>query len=71
MTGIVGSIKNTTYGNFNLVDLDNEDVYVYVYGLVDYKGTTKIWGNISPKIEEKDTITIVGTHSTTRPPTKS
>ena len=63
VTGIVGSIKNTTYGNFNLVDLDNEDVYIYVYGLVDYKGTTKIWGSISPKIEEKDTITIVGSYT--------
>ena len=63
LTGIVGSIKNTTYGNFNLVDLDNEDVYVYVYGLVDYKGTTKIWGSIDPKIEEKDTIVVVGSYT--------
>ena len=63
LTGIVGSIKNTTYGNFNLVDLDNEDVYVYVYGLVDYLGTTKIWGSIAPKIEEKDTITVVGSYT--------
>ncbi len=63
LTGIVGSIKNTTYGNFNLVDLDNEDVYVYVYGLVDYQGTTKIWGGMDPKIEEKDTITVVGSYT--------
>ena len=63
LTGIVGSIKNTTYGNFNLVDLDNEDVFVYVYGLVDYKGTTKIWGSMDPKIEEKDTITVVGSYT--------
>ena len=63
LTGIVGQIKNTTYGNFNLIDLDNEDVYVYVYGLVDYKGTKKIWGTLDPKIEEKDTITIVGSYT--------
>ncbi|MBR1788568.1 MAG: carbohydrate binding domain-containing protein [Bacteroidaceae bacterium] len=63
LTGVVGQIKNTTYGNFNLIDLDNEDVYVYVYGLVDYKGTKKIWGTLDPKIEEKDTITIVGSYT--------
>lgn len=63
LTGIVGQIKNTTYGNFNLIDLDNEDVYVYVYGLVDYKGTKNIWGTLDPKIEEKDTITIVGSYT--------
>ena len=63
LTGIVGSIKNTTYGNFDLIDLDNEDVSVYVYGLVDYKGTTEIWGTMDPKIEEKDTITVVGSYT--------
>ena len=63
LTGIVGSIKNTTYGNFDLIDIDNEDVSVYVYGLVDYKGTKKIWGTLDPKIEEKDTITVVGSYT--------
>ena len=62
LTGIVGSIRNTNYGNFDLIDIDNEDVSIYVYGLVDYKGTTKIWNSISPPIEEGDTIVIVGSY---------
>jgi len=60
ITGVVGSIKNTTYGNFNLTDIDNPETYVYVYGVVDAEGTQKIWEGLG--INEKDTITIIGTY---------
>ncbi len=58
LTGIVTGIYNTTYGNFYLADLDNNDTKINVYGVVDSEGTKKIWNSLG--IAEKDTITIIG-----------
>ena len=59
LTGIVKNLKNTTYGNFDLVDATGS---VYVYGLTgnDTVGSNdKSFANLG--INEGDVITIVGT----------
>ncbi len=59
LTGIVKNLKNTTYGNFDLVDATGS---VYVYGLT---GAGALGSNdksfASLNINEGDVITIVGT----------
>ena len=61
LTGIVKNLKNTTYGNFDLVDATGS---VYVYGLT---GNGAIGSNdktfASLGINEGDVITIVGTRA--------
>ena len=61
LTGIVKNLKNTTYGNFDLVDATGS---VYVYGLTgnDTVGSNdKSFANLG--INEGDVITIVGTRA--------
>ncbi len=56
VTGTIGTVKSTTYGNFYLVDGDSE---IYVYGLYEGVGSTSYnWDNLG--ISEGDTITIIG-----------
>jgi RPA family protein len=59
LTGVVKNIKNTTYGNFDLVDATGS---VYVYGLT---GNATVGSNdksfASLGINEGDKVTIVGT----------
>lgn len=62
LTGKVSNIVNADYGNFDLVDVDDPNTKIYVYGLL------KGWGGESKKfaelgLVEGDTITIVGVHA--------
>jgi len=41
LTGTVANVKNTEYGNFDLVELGNAEVSVYVYGLLTAEGEAK------------------------------
>ena len=59
LTGVVKNIKNTTYGNFDLVDATGS---VYVYGLTNagaLGSNDKSFASLG--INEGDVITIVGT----------
>ena len=59
LTGVVKNIKNTTYGNFDLVDATGS---VYVYGLTNngaVGSNDKTFASLG--INEGDKITIVGT----------
>ena len=61
LTGVVKNIKNTTYGNFDLVDGTGS---VYVYGLTNngvVGANDKTFANLG--INEGDKITIVGTRA--------
>ncbi len=59
LTGVVKNIKNTTYGNFDLVDATGS---VYVYGLTNNGAVGSNDKNFaSLGINEGDKITIVGT----------
>ena len=61
LTGIVKNLKNTTYGNFDLVDATGS---VYVYGLTNngaIGSNDKKFAEIG--INEGDVITIVGTRA--------
>lgn len=64
LTGVVRNLKNATYGNFDLCDKDNEDVKIYIYGVVkqDDLENNKIWGSLG--VAEGDVLTIVGTYTT-------
>ncbi len=63
VTGIVRNITNTTYGNFDLVDLNDSSISIYVYGLLSEKGGQK--GQFkSLGIVEGDTLTLVGKRGT-------
>lgn len=55
LTGTVQNIKNTTYGNFDLVE---GDASIYIYGLLDLEGKTKNFSSLG--ISEGDKITITG-----------
>ena len=59
LTGVVKNIKNTTYGNFDLVDATGS---VYVYGLTNNGAVGSNDKNFaSLGINEGDKVTIVGT----------
>ena len=61
LTGVVKNIKNTTYGNFDLVDATGT---VYVYGLTNngaVGSNDKTFANLG--INEGDKVTIVGTRA--------
>ena len=61
LTGIVKNLKNTTYGNFDLVDATGS---VYVYGLTGngaIGSNDKTFANLG--INEGDVITIIGTRA--------
>ncbi len=56
VTGTIGTVKNTTYGNFYLVDGDSE---IYVYGMSAGVGTSSTnWDELG--IDEGDSITMIG-----------
>ncbi len=60
VTGIVSNIKNTTYGNFDLVDPNDPNVTIYVYGLLTEKGgASQQFSTLG--IVEGDLLTLVGT----------
>lgn len=59
LTGTVQNIKNTTYGNFDLVD---ESGTIYVYGLLTgWNGLSKQFASLN--LKEGDKITILGTRA--------
>ncbi|MBR3846274.1 MAG: hypothetical protein IKM37_01780 [Alistipes sp.] len=55
LTGKVTGVYNTTYGNFYLEDATGT---VQIYGVVDEKGTQKIWSSLG--VVEGDIITLQG-----------
>ena len=61
LTGIVANIKTNEdgsynkYGNFDLVELDNDEVSVYVYGLLTAAGENQKFQEMG--IDEGDTLT--------------
>lgn len=55
LTGTVQNIKNTTYGNFDLVE---DGASIYIYGLLDFQGNTKNFASLG--ITEGTKITITG-----------
>lgn len=57
LTGVVSNIKNTTYGNFDLVE---DNASIYIYGLLDFDGNAKNFASL--KIAEGDVITITGVY---------
>ncbi len=57
LTGTVANIKNTTYGNFDLVD---ETGSIYIYGLLNAAGETKKFAEMG--IEEGDVLTLQGAY---------
>lgn len=61
LTGIVANIKNTTYGNFDLVEIDNEEVSVFVYGLLTAEGEAKQFESLG--VNEGDTLTVKAIYS--------
>lgn len=58
LTGKVTNIINTTYGNFTLVDKDNEEVSVYVYGLTSTIQSSNDKSFASLNIVEGEVITL-------------
>lgn len=61
LTGIVSNITNETYGNFDLVEIDNSEVSVYVYGLLTPEGESKKFEELD--VEEGDTLTLKAVYS--------
>lgn len=60
LTGIVTNLAANEYGNFDLVDLNDSSISIYVYGLLSEKGGQK--GQFkSLGIVEGDTVTLIGT----------
>ena len=57
LTGIVGSVKSTTYGRFYLMDGSDS---IYVYGVTDENGN-RVWKDKG--IQEGDQITIKGNYT--------
>lgn len=60
MTGTISNIKNTTYGNFDLVD---ETGSIYVYGLTATQVEKNDKSFASLGLKEGDIVTIVGTRA--------
>lgn len=58
LTGIVKKIANTTYGNFYLEQDGSE---IYVYGIVNSEGKTKVWESLG--VQEGDNIVIHGKYT--------
>ena len=57
LTGIVKNIKNTTYGNFDLVE---GDASIFIYGLLDKDGNAKNFASLG--ISEGDEVTLTGVY---------
>lgn len=53
LTGVITSVANTSYGNFNLTD---ETGTVYIYGLCSPEGAQQYWAESGAKLG--DTITV-------------
>lgn len=53
LTGVITSVANTSYGNFNLTD---ETGTIYIYGLCSPEGAQKYWEESGAKLG--DTITV-------------
>lgn len=64
LTGVVRNLGNTTYGNFDLCDQTDENVKIYIYGVVkqDDLENNKVWASLG--VNEGDILTIVGTYTT-------
>ena len=63
LTGIIANVANTQYGNFDLVELGNAEVKVYVYGLLTAAGETKKCFE-EEGLAEGDTLTIKAVYTT-------
>lgn len=57
LTGIVKNIKNTVYGNFDLVE---GDASIFIYGLLDKEGNAKNFESLG--ISEGDEVTLTGVY---------
>ena len=62
LTGTVANVKNTEYGNFDLVELGNAEVSVYVYGLLTAAGEAKKCF-AEENIAEGDTLKVLAIYS--------
>ena len=60
LTGVVKNIKNTTYGNFDLVDATGS---VYVYGLTATPQASNDKSFSTLGIQEGDVVTLIGTRA--------
>jgi len=58
LTGVVDSLVNTVYGNFNLVDATGK---VYVYGLLTPAGEAKKFADLG--VAEGDTLTVLALYN--------
>ena len=61
LTGIVDNITNTVYGNFDLVEIDNAEVKVYIYGLLTAEGANKQFESLN--VAAGDTLTLKAVYS--------
>ena len=59
LTGVVQNIKNTEYGNFDLVDGNDK---IYIYGLLTAEGEKQQFASLN--IEAGDTLEVKGTYTT-------
>ena len=68
LTGIVANIKKNEdgsynkYGNFDLVEIDNAEVSVYIYGLLTAEGVAQKFQEMG--VDENDTLTIKAVYTT-------
>ena len=63
LTGVVANVANNQYGNFDLVELGNAEVKVYVYGLLTAAGETKKCFE-EENIAEGDTLKVKAIYTT-------
>lgn len=63
LTGTIANVVNTQYGNFDLVELGNAEVKVYVYGLLTAAGESKKCYE-EENLAEGDTITVKAIYTT-------
>ena len=56
ITGVVSNITNTTYGNYDLVEIDNAEVSVSIYGTLTPEGAEKQFESLG--VAEGDTLTV-------------
>ncbi|MBQ0056301.1 MAG: carbohydrate binding domain-containing protein [Bacteroidales bacterium] len=58
LKGVVENIKNTTYGNFDLVQGESS---IYIYGLLDLQGAAKNFASLDVAVG--DTLTLQGVYT--------
>ncbi len=56
LTGIVANLTNTTYGNYDLVELNNAEVSVAIYGTLTPEGASQQFESLN--VAEGDTLTV-------------